>query len=230
MPAGKAQPENVVHQVFRYIRSELASAEGHFQAHEDIFQAHEEGRPELTPFHDFFELTMSGHFAGMILSVARILDRDPRAASIPWLLGQIENEPGRFRTEASTLEDIRKRLARADSLVHIRRIRNKKIAHSERMTVAQSRSFWDTVALTEGDMKELLALLVGVMNDVERILWRRAHYGSGKMYAVEHETGDVLKALRFALANGCPIEGIDPSYLERLRREAAESGISDFRK
>jgi hypothetical protein len=222
----KPNSKNDIQAVFLDIRRELACAEGHFQAYDEIYQARVKRRPELTPFYDFFEITMLGHLAGMILSTTRVLDRDNAAATVLWLLRQIESQPDRVPGKANTVTVIKERLTRADPLVQkVRRIRNKKIAHLERMSKTQSKSFWEAIALAESDMKQLLSLLKGIMDDIEEIIWPGS--GCGHMFAVEHETRDLLKALRFALANGCPIEGIEPSSLERIREEAATGDVAD---
>jgi hypothetical protein len=40
------------------------------------------------------------------------------------------------------------------------------------------------------------------------------------MWAVKHETDDVLRALRFAIARDFPILGFGPEDLDQLRQEA----------
>jgi len=52
----ETKPENDLRAVFIAIRRELAGAEGHLRAYDDILQARTERGLELLPFHDFFEL------------------------------------------------------------------------------------------------------------------------------------------------------------------------------
>jgi hypothetical protein len=218
MSASTPHPKNDPQEVFLKIFSELAAAEGHHQIYADINQAREEQKPELMPFIDFFEMTMMGHLAGTILSTTRILDRSGDTASILWLLRYIENQPGRFGDQTSALSDIRGRLDRSSELIQkVRRIRNKKIAHLERMSKDHSVSFWSAVGLTFDEMTELLSLLRFIMKDIERILWPQS--GCGYMFAVENETSDVFEALRFAFANGHTTLVIDPSFFEQFRQK-----------
>ena len=165
--------------VFIAIRRELAGAEGHFRAYHDIFRARAERGLELLPFYEFFELTMTGHLAGTILSMARVLDRRSDVAGLTWLLRQIKNQRS-FPNKAEAIADIERRLEEANALIEkVREIRHKKIAHLARMTDDQSKEFWEEIALNDADVHDLLAVLKGIMDDIEHILWPRGGCGLG---------------------------------------------------
>jgi hypothetical protein len=211
MTSQNPQSKNDVRAIFRDIFREVAFAEAHFDAYDSIMLARMEGRPEISPYHDFFEITMFSHMAGMILSASRILDRDDRAASIHWMLRQIEGRPQEFGIHTEAIAEVRAQLEQADvSIKKIHSIRNKKIAHLERMTKTGSESFWKEKNSTDDEIRELLVSLRRVMEGIERILWPD-DTGCGLMFAFENETQDVFAALNYALKRGYNVLGTNDS-------------------
>jgi hypothetical protein len=86
MQKHRPNPKNNIEAVFRDIKSELACADRHFRCYEQIYNAKMDRRPEMTMFYDFFDMSLRGQLAGMVLSVTRVLDNHSDSATIPWLL------------------------------------------------------------------------------------------------------------------------------------------------
>jgi hypothetical protein len=157
MQKHRPNPKNNIEAVFRDMKSELACADGHFRCYEQIYNAKMDRKPEMTMFHDFFDMSLRGQLAGMVLSVTRVLDNHSDAATIPWLLKQIESQPDRFPGKAAAVAEMRVQLKQADPVTRkFRQIRNKRIGHLERMSEAQKEAFWEVNILGKEDLEQIL--------------------------------------------------------------------------
>jgi hypothetical protein len=202
--------------MFPQVLKEVACAEAHYRIHSDLNRALSAHSRELIFYHDFFEHTILAHFSGMILSCAHLLDRHDDTASVHWLIGDIERNIEQYGVTDSVVRNLRSQI---ESLtVHIqkvRRIRNKKVAHVERMTETKSRSFWADVALTNEDMNQLLQGLRTLTTQLEQILWppeKGMH--SFLMIAIDEETSDLIETLKEAFRHGiAPKVGFSPELL-----------------
>ncbi len=97
----------------------------------------------------------------------------------------------------------------------VRDIRNKMIAHKERMTASESTGFWTDVALSNEDVIRLLQGLRALTTQLEKILWPpESGMHSWLMIAVDDETTDLIETLKEAYDHGiAPKAGFSPGLL-----------------
>jgi hypothetical protein len=173
--------------------TEVEYAWAHYRIYTDLKQALLSKTAELARYSDFFDITVFAHFCGMIMAISHLLDRDERTQSIYWLLSYVENHPTEFGMSFN-VQDLRSRLETLSAQKEkIRRIRNKRIAHTERMPSAERKQFWASVELTLTDVQQLLTelrkMIKEVTNNHKEYDWRWV------MIAIDEETSELIDAL-----------------------------------
>jgi len=173
--------------------TEIEYGRAHYRIHSDLREALLNKTAILAPYSDFLDITVFAHFCGMILAVSHLLDRDQRTRSIYWLIDHVENHPTDFAMGVN-VQDLRARLEMLSTQKErIRRIRNKRIAHTERMTAIESERFWASVELTGEDVQRLLSELRSIIMEV--IDAHREHDWRWVMIAIDEETSELIDAL-----------------------------------
>ena len=177
----------------KVVLTELEFAKAHYRIYSDLTAAIKK-EPSLNRYRDFFDMTIFAHFSGMIMSIARLLDRHKDTASIHWLLQYIENHPVEFDSKIIDAQNIRSRL---DSLSKqqnkVRQIRNKRVAHKERLDKSESEEFWVKVGLAQRDVEELLSELQNILNEI--IKSHKEHDWDWVMIAIDEETSELIESL-----------------------------------
>jgi hypothetical protein len=173
--------------------TEVEYAWAHNRIYTDLKQALLSKTAKLARYSDFFDITVFAHFCGMILVISHLLDRDERTQSIYWLLSYVENHPTEFGTSINA-QDLRSRLGILSvQKEKIRRIRNQRVAHTERMTSAERIQFWASIELTSTDVQHLLTELGSIIKEVtnnhKEYDWRWV------MIAIDEETSELIDAL-----------------------------------
>jgi hypothetical protein len=185
----------IVHTI-KVMLNELEFAKAHYRIYSDLTSAISK-EPSLNRYRDFFDTTIFAHFTGMIMSISRLLDRPKNTASIHWLLRYIENHPAEFNS--INPQYIKSRL---DSLSgqqnKVRQIRNKRIAHKERLDKSEAEEFWAKVGLAQQDVEKLLAELQSILKEITR--GHKEHDWSWVMIAIDEETSELLESLTNASA------------------------------
>jgi hypothetical protein len=187
----------IVHTI-KVMLNELEFAKAHYRIYSDLTAAINK-EPSLNRYRDFFDTTIFAHFSGMIMSISRLLDRHKDTASIHWLLRYIENHPAEFDSIIINAQNIRSRL---DSLSgqqnKVRQIRNKRMAHKERLDKSESEEFWAKVGLAQQDVERLLAELQSILREITR--GHKEHDWRWVMIAIDEETSELLESLTNASA------------------------------
>ncbi len=173
--------------------TEVEYAWAHYRIYNDLKEALSAKKAILARYSDFFDLTILAHLSGMILAISHLLDRDARSRSIYWLLNYIDNQRTEFGPDIN-VQELRSRLeAMAPQKEKIRRIRNKRIAHTERMTQAETEQFWASIDLTPAEVQYLLTELKAILTEVtgthKEVDWRWV------MIAIDEETSELIDAL-----------------------------------
>ena len=183
---------NTVHTI-KEMLNELEFAKAHYRINSDLKAAISKD-PSLNRYRDFFDITIFAHFSGMIMSIARLLDRHKDAASIHWLLRYIENHPVEFDPQIINAQNLRSRL---DSLSEqqnkVRQIRNKRVAHKERLDKSEPEEFWAKIGLAQQDIEKLLTELQSILKEITR--GHKEYDWRWVMIAIDEETSELLESL-----------------------------------
>jgi hypothetical protein len=174
------------------ILTEIAMGYAYYRTYSTLLGALS-GNSPLVRYHDFLEITLTAHLSGLILELSHLLDRDARTASINWLLNYAEAHPERFPV-ATPVSALRTRVATAgETMASLRRIRNKLVAHRERLTSPALQVLADEGRAVVAGAQNLLDCLGATVHEVlacdRTCNWRLV------MIAIDEETDEVIDAL-----------------------------------
>jgi AbiU2 len=173
--------------------TELRLTQAHYRSLSSLAEAAQRGE-WFHEYGDFVELALDAHAGAVLAGAGRLLDRDPRTASVHWLVRLVEGAPEEFAVPPEELRAAIERLE--DGASTVRRVRNKLVAHRERSQPDQGRELRRARADALGQMGEILGALdsvvAAVMSSDSVRDWRFT------MIATEPWVEDVLAALRRA--------------------------------
>ncbi len=176
--------------------TELRLTQAHYNSLSALAAAAQRGE-WFYDYGDFMELVLDAHAAAVLVGVGRLLDRDPRTASVHWLVRLVEERPDEFAVAPEQLREAIKALEVGVSAV--RTVRNKLVAHRERSAPSEARELRRAYprALTEtNEILRALDKVVAAVISSDRVRdWRFT------MIAMEPWVEDVLAALEAGRAD-----------------------------
>lgn len=141
----------------------VADAVASFAAWEPLYYANPESIEVMNRYRGHFTPARTGLQLAMTLQIAKLFDRDKRAISVPNVISTAERNPSLFvpHLEDATLAEIKTRLiAQAWVRRRLTRLRNKRLAHYERVIKGR-------IDITYGELSHLLEDIKWIWNALD---------------------------------------------------------------